>query len=146
MSGIIGISRPIGIQDLQQARGTKIRVLIVDDDESIVSLMSRTLTSNQGVEVIGSASNGAEAVTMAEDLRPDVVIMDVDMPIMDGLEATRRIKRDHPTIVVVLVSGSADLLAASVSAGADGYIAKPFSVDSLLCRVMDNFERTDTPD
>ncbi len=106
--------------------------------------MRRALKSSQSVEVIGSASNGVEAVARSEDLRPDVVIMDVDMPIMDGLEAARRIKGAHPAIVVVLVSGSADLLAASVAAGADGYIAKPFSTDSLLSRVMENFERPDT--
>ena len=107
--------------------------------------MSCALTSSQGIEVIGSASNGAEAVARSEDLVPDLVVMDVEMPIMDGLEATRRIKRAHPAIVVVLVSGSADLLAASVSAGADGYMAKPFSADSLICRVMGDFERSNTP-
>ena len=73
-----------------------------------------------------------------------MVVIDLDMPAMDGLEATRRIKRDHPEMVVVLVSGSADLLAASVSAGADGYIAKPFSAEALICRVMGNFGITDT--
>ena len=131
---------------LQQETGTKIRALIVDDSEAIRNVMSCVLNISQGIEVIGSASNGAEAVAIAEDLRPDVIIMDVEMPIMDGLKATRCIKQAHPAIFVVLVSAMANLLAVSVSAGADGHIAKPFSVDSLLCRVMDNFERTDTPD
>ena len=130
---------------MQQERGSTIRILIVDDSEANLSFMLRALSSRQGLEVIGSASNGAEAVERADELLPDVVIMDVDMPIMDGLEATRRIKQAHPAMVVVLVTGSADLLAASVSAGADGYMAKPFSVDSLICRVTGNFERTDTP-
>ena len=105
--------------------------------------MWRALNSSQGIEVIGSASNGAEAVARSEDLRPDVVIMDVEMPLMDGLEATRRIKGAHPAIVVVLVSGSADFPATSSTAGADGYLAKPFSVESLICTVLDNFERRD---
>lgn len=105
--------------------------------------MWRALNSSQGIEVIGSACNGAEAVERADEILPDVVVMDVEMPIMDGLEATRRIKRAHPAIAVVLVSGSADLMAASVSAGADGYIAKPFSTDLLICRVMgDSNERS----
>ena len=129
---------------LRQETGDKIRVLIVDDSEAILNFMSRAINSRQGMEVIGSATNGAQAVAMSEDLRPDVVIMDVEMPTMDGLEATRRIKRAHSAIVVILVSGSADLLAASVSAGADGYIAKPFSADALICRVMGNFGMTDT--
>lgn len=93
--------------------------------------------------VIGTASNGAEAVERSEALRPDVVIMDVEMPIMDGLEATSHIKRAHPEIVVVLVSGSVDFLAASLSAGADGYITKPFDADSLIPEVLDIFGRKD---
>ncbi len=129
---------------LQPERRTTIRILIVDDSETILNFMSRSLGSYQGIEIIGSARNGAEAVTRSEDLRPDVVIMDVEMPIMGGVEATRRIKQAHPAVVVVLASGSADLPAESVSAGADGYITKPFSADSLIWRVMADFERTDT--
>ena len=129
---------------MQQERGTTVRILIVDDSQAILTFMSRALNSSQGTEVIGSAVNGAEAVERADELLPDVVIMAVDMPIMDGLEATKRIKRAHPAMVVVLVSGSADSLAAGVSAGADGYIAKPLNADSLICRVMGNSERTDT--
>ena len=105
--------------------------------------MSRSLNSSPGIEVIGSAHNGAEAVALAAELRPDVVIMDVEMPIMDGLEATRRIKQAHPAIAVVLISGSAGLLASSVSAGADGYITKPFSADSLIYEILKIFERKD---
>ena len=124
---------------LQQETGTKIRALIVDDFEDILNVMSRALNSSQGIEVIGSASNGAEAVARADELLPDVVIMDLEMPIMDGLEATRRIKRARPGMVVVLVSGSTDLLAASLAAGADGYMAKPFDFDSLILQVMGYF-------
>ncbi len=130
---------------LKPTRGTTIRALIVEDSQDIPTLRSRVLNSRQDIEVVGSASNGAEAVAKSEDLRPDVVIMDVEMPIMNGLEATRCIKRAHPSIVVVLASGSADLLAASVSAGADAYLAKPFGSDSLISRVMGHFERPDTP-
>lgn len=107
--------------------------------------MCRVLSSSQGIEVIGSACNGAEAVEKVEETLPDVVVMDVDMPIMDGLEATRRIKRAHPAIVVVLVSGSTNLLNASVSAGADGYLTKPFSPGSLISQVKGDLEITDTP-
>ena len=121
------------------------RVLIVDDSEAILKLISHALKSIRGIEVIGSAGNGAEAVARSEDLRPDVVIMDVEMPVMDGLEATRRIKNAHPSIIVVLVSGSNNLLSASVSAGADGYLTKPFSTDSLIRQVKCNFEAKDPP-
>ena len=99
--------------------------------------MLRTLRSSQYIDVIGTASNGAEAVERVDELLPDVVIMDVEMPIMDGLEATRRIKQAHPSIAVVLVSGSANLLAAGVAAGADGYLSKPFKAESLICQIIE---------
>lgn len=102
--------------------------------------MSRVLSVLPDIQVIETASNGEEAISKSEDLNPDVVIMDVEMPVMDGLEATRRIKQSHPTMVVVLVSGSTDFLAVSLSAGADGFINKPFSTDSLICQVLDIFE------
>jgi len=130
---------------LRQERLTTLRALIVDDSEAIRNIMWRALSSSQGIEVVGSACNGAEAVERVDETLPDVVVMDVEMPIMDGLEATRRIKRAHPAIVVVLVSGSANLLNAGVSAGADGYITKPFSTDSLISRVKGELEITDTP-
>ena len=130
---------------MQQESRTTIRILIFDDSEAILNLMSRALNSSQGIEVIGPASNGAEAVARSEDPRPDVVIRDVEMPIMNGLEATRCIERAHPAIAVVLISGSADLLAAGMPAGADGYTAKPFSFDSLISRVMGNYETPDAP-
>ena len=144
LSDMIHMSGQTGtLESSYRKRGTTIRILIVDASEAILNFMSHALNSSLGMEVIGSASNGAEAVAIAEGLRPDVVIMDVDMPIMGGLEATRRIKQAHPAIVVVLVSGSADLPATGVTAGADGYIAKPFSADSLIRTVVDNFERKD---
>ena len=128
---------------MRQEQETTIRILIVDDSEEILKLMSRVLNSNQGTEVIGSASNGAEAVARAEGLRPDLVIMDVEMPIMNGLEATRRIKQAHPETAVVLVSESAGLIAERVAGGADGYLLKPFSAVSLIREVLDIFERKD---
>ena len=130
---------------MRQERLTRLRDLIVDDSEALRSIMCRALSSSQGIEVIGSACNGSEAVEKVDETLPDVVVMDIDMPIMDGLEATRRIKRAHPGIVVVLVSGSTNLLNASVSAGADGYLTKPFSADSLISRVKGDLEITDTP-
>lgn len=128
---------------MQQDKGTTIRILIVDDSETILNFMSRSLSSRQGIEIVGSASNGAAAVERAGELLPDVVIMDVEMPIMGGLEATRRIKQAHPAMVVVLISGSADLPAESVSAGADRYITKPFSADALIRNVLSIFQKND---
>ena len=122
---------------MQEERRTTIRALVVDDSETLRNFMLRTLRSSQYIDVIGTASNGAEAVERVDELLPDVVIMDVEMPIMDGLEATRRIKQAHPSIAVVLVSGSANLLAAGVAAGADGYLSKPFKAESLICQIIE---------
>ena len=124
---------------MQEERRTTIRALVVDDSETLRNFMLRTLRSSQYIDVIGTASNGAEAVERVDELLPDVVIMDVEMPIMDGLEATRRIKQAHPSIAVVLVSGSANLLAAGVAAGADGYLSKPFKAESLICQIIEKF-------
>ena len=142
LSDMIHISGQTGtLESSFSKRGTTIRILIVDDSEAILNFMSHAFDSSPGMEVIGSASNGAEAVAIAEGLRPDVVIMDVQMPIMDGLEATRRIKQAHPAIIVVLVSGSAGFLSTTGGAAADGYLMKPFSADSLICEVFETFEK-----
>ena len=129
---------------MQQEKPTTIRVVIVDDCESILNFMSRALNSSQGIEVIASVSNGAMAVETTHEMLPDVVVTDVEMPILDGLEAARRIKRAHPEIGLFLVSGSADLPAASVPAGVDGFLTKPFGVDLLVSKVLDvYFEKED---
>jgi len=126
---------------LKPLKGTTIRALIVDDSEHVLNLMWRVLKSTQAIEVVGSASNGAEAAAKSKELLPEVVIMDVEMPIMDGLEATRLIKANRPATVVVLVSGSAELMALSAPAGADGYLTKPFSADALIGKVLENCKR-----
>jgi DNA-binding NarL/FixJ family response regulator len=83
-----------------------IRLLLVDDDESYLDALTGLLGFDDRFEILGRARNGAEAVGLAEGLMPDVVLMDVDMPVMDGIEATRLIRERHTSIQVLLVSGS----------------------------------------
>jgi DNA-binding NarL/FixJ family response regulator len=87
-------------------REGRMRVLIVDDDTGFLDAVEAVVT-NEGYEVVGRAVNGEEAVERALELRPDVVVMDVDMPILDGIGATRRIVSQLRSTRVVILSGSA---------------------------------------
>ena len=103
-----------------------IRVLIVDDHELIRRGMRMVLDAEDDMKVVGEAASGAEAVHMAGDLRPDVILMDIRMPEMDGIEATRRIVRGTPSSrVLVLTTFDLDEYAfGSLRAGASGFLLK----------------------
>lgn len=101
------------------------RVLIAEDDY-LVSEMIRGLLEKVGYTVVGEATNGLEAVEMTQSLRPDVVLMDIKMPDMDGLEVTRRIHQSCPTPVVVLTAYETPELVEEASAvGVGAYLVKP---------------------
>jgi CheY-like chemotaxis protein len=100
------------------------RILIVDDDDGMRLMLAVTL-EGVGHEIVGEAADGAAAVRLAEALRPDLITMDVDMPVLDGLSATRRIVGSG-IAPVIIVSGSEadDTAAAAVAAGAQEYVSK----------------------
>ncbi|MBI5493182.1 MAG: response regulator transcription factor [Deltaproteobacteria bacterium] len=104
----------------------KIRVLIVDDHQVVREGLSSVLRSKDYIEVVGMAADGKEAVKKARELTPDVVLMDISMPNMNGVEATRRIKKENPQIRVVVLTMYADdeYIFDLVSAGAAGYLLK----------------------
>jgi NarL family two-component system response regulator LiaR len=111
-----------------------IRILIADD-HSIVRKGIRTLLDTEtGIEVVGEASNGEEALSSAQNLNPDVILMDLVMPVMNGIEATQRITRDCPeTRVLVLTSFAADdKVFPAIKAGALGYLLKDSSPEDLI--------------
>jgi DNA-binding NarL/FixJ family response regulator len=115
-------------------RSTSARVLIADDHELIRDGFKRLLSYEQDLEVVGEASNGQEAVELCRRLTPDLVLMDVRMPKMDGLEATRTIKSEQPSISVLVITTyeNPDYLLEAIKAGAAGYVLKDASNERLV--------------
>ena len=113
--------------------GMAIRVLITDDHKVVRRGLRGFLELDPGLEVVGEASNGEEAVELARRLEPDVVLMDLLMPVMDGIEATREIRRELPQVeVVALTSVLEDAsVAGAIRAGAIGYLLKTTDADEL---------------
>ena len=112
-------------------------VLIVDDSAFMRNLLQQLLDGEH--EVVGEAENGVEAVELYRELDPDVVTMDVVMPIRDGIEATSAIKESDPEARVVMCTsvGQEEKMRAAVEAGADGYITKPFQKPNVLEAIAD---------
>lgn len=111
-----------------------IRVLLVDDHELLRAGLRSALAEAAGVEVVGEASHGRDAVQLAKELRPDVVLLDLAMPELDGLETARRITRAAPRSRILILSGYADeaYVTRALSAGAAGYALKGESPEVLV--------------
>ncbi|MBF4568012.1 response regulator transcription factor [Plantibacter sp. VKM Ac-2880] len=114
------------------------RILLVDDQELLRAGFRIILGSQPGIEIVGEASNGSEAVALATTLAPDVICMDVQMPGMDGLEATRRIVADaevHAAVLILTTFDRDDYLAEALLAGASGFLLKNSSPEELVAAV-----------
>jgi pilus assembly protein CpaE len=120
-----------------------IRVLIVDDIPETRDHLAKLLGFESDIEVVGAAASGGEAIDLATSLRPDIVLMDINMPDMDGIAATEQLATRVPTSAVIMMSvqGEADYLRRSMLAGAREFLVKPFSSDELTASIRQVAER-----
>ena len=111
-----------------------IRVLVVDDDAAIRALLARVLNGADGIKVVGECRDGAQVSDMAASTCPDVVLIDVHMPITSGIEATHDLLARQPSTRVVMLTGSTDIrtVASAAAAGAVGFLVKGGEHDRLI--------------
>ena len=109
------------------------KILIVDDSRIIRRVLVNTLTE-AGYEVIGEAANGEEAMEQLKSIKPDLVTLDITMPIMDGLETLSHIREEYPDLKVIMISaaGQKNKVLQALKAGALDFIRKPFEKDEML--------------
>jgi DNA-binding NarL/FixJ family response regulator len=115
------------------------RVLVVDDAANLRELLTLLLETEDDFEVIGTASDGEQALLVAEALQPDIVLLDLAMPVMDGMQALPEIRRQLPGAIIVIFSGfeQTALVSEALAAGADAYLEKGASVTQLVDLLRD---------
>ena len=116
---------------------SSIRVLIADDDAGFLDSLQELIDRQPELHVIGAAANGLEAIELAERLEPDAVVLDLHMPLLDGVSAAARLRRDHPSLCLIALTGDdAPALHRAVrEAGADEVLLKDELVEGLLDRL-----------
>ena len=117
----------------QPTAGTAPRRVVIAEDEVLIRMDLAEMLSEEGYEVVGQAGDGAKAIELAEELRPDLVILDVKMPVLDGIAAAERIASQRIAPVVILTAFSQrDLVERARDAGAMAYLVKPFNKSDLV--------------
>ncbi|HHZ20470.1 MAG TPA: MinD/ParA family protein [Firmicutes bacterium] len=120
----------------------KIRVLIVDDVAETRENVSKLLLLEDDIQVVGEAGNGEEAISLSRSLQPDVVLMDINMPVMDGITATEKLTMEMPQVGIIIMSvqGEQEYLRKAMMAGAREYLIKPPSGDDLVATIRRVYE------
>jgi DNA-binding NarL/FixJ family response regulator len=123
-----------------------IRVVIADDHAVVRTGLAQLVGTFDDVELVGAAANGEEAVTLSGERVPDVVLMDLEMPVLDGIEATRRIRAAYPDVAVVVLTSFSDRdrILAALDAGAAGYLLKD-AEPAELAKAIEAAARGDAP-
>ena len=124
---------------MKEKETTKTRVLIVDDHQMFRSGLKSLIALQNDMEIVGEAENGQDAVSKTRMLHPDVILMDVSMPVMDGIEATRRIITELPDTKILALSMSSDARSRSdmMRAGARKYLLKDGDIEELTAAIRD---------
>jgi CheY-like chemotaxis protein len=140
-SECLSVSAPNGAVAVSENNITKrnVRILIADDFPTILELVKNILNAHPGFEVVGEARDGQHAVALAEALKPDVIVLNVTMPMMSGFEAARRIRNRFADCAIVILSSHKDdqFIAEARKAGAKGYIEKS-NADEQLVRAIES--------
>lgn len=120
---------------------TLIKVLVVDDHDLVRMGITRMLADTESIQVVGQARSGEEALTQAKTLKPDVVLMDIRMPGIDGLEATRRLLRSQPNVKVIVVTVCEEdpFPIRLMQAGASGYLTKGANLQEMISAIQNVF-------
>jgi DNA-binding NarL/FixJ family response regulator len=120
-------------------RTRPVRVLIADDEPLFVEMLEALLGADPRIEIVGAARDGGEAVELATELEPDVTLMDISMPTLDGIEAVRRIRAQQPDACIVMLTGSsaASDVDRSRQAGAVGFLTKDRIGSDLVDTILD---------
>ena len=118
--------------------GDRVRVMIVDDQRLFAEALEAILSSDGRIDVVGHAYDGRSAVELARERRPDIVLMDIEMPVMDGIDATKEIRADLPGTRVIVLTGSAAThdVSRAKRAGATGYVTKDQIAGDLLQAIL----------
>ena len=114
-----------------------VRVLLADDDEPFVDALTPLIERQPELAVVGAAADGLAAIELAEELHPDAIVIDLHMPLLDGVTAVARLRRDHPSMCVIALTGDAHpaLHQAVTDAGADAVLLKEEFVETLVERL-----------
>lgn len=124
---------------VHQREATRIRTLVVDDTRDFLLAILAVLDEYPSIDVVGTASNGLEALRAAEELRPDLVLLDVSMPVMNGLDAALRLSREMPWIKILMMSADDDpeIQVACIECGADAFLWKGRFASALESQLDD---------
>jgi DNA-binding NarL/FixJ family response regulator len=117
--------------------GSPVRVLLADDDAGFVDALRTVIDGQPHLGVVGTAANGLDAIELADELDPDAVVIDVHMPLLDGVTAVARLRRDHPNVCLIALTGDpAEQIHDAVrEAGADAVLVKDDFVETLMDRL-----------